>query len=89
MGSSIRLDHASRTELDQLETRYRSRKKWLVITSVLFSAFFVLSALFMKGTTVYMVIQGLFLAVGFVFVSFITESEKKIRAVRRARQQQC
>lgn len=85
MGSSLRLDQASSEELDRLETRYRDRKRWLVVASILFSSFFVLSALLMKETIVYTIMQGLFLAVGFVFVTFITESEKKIRVIRNHR----
>ncbi|MEP1097671.1 MAG: hypothetical protein ABJG78_21310 [Cyclobacteriaceae bacterium] len=69
--------------LGRLEAKYRNRKKRLVMASLLFSVFFVVTALLAQETMLHTVVQGLFLSVGFVFVSFISESEKKLRAVRK------
>jgi len=84
--SSRKLDQANSEELDQLEIRYRNRKKWLVIASFLFSALLVLTAQTVKETMLYTVVQGLFLSVGYLFVSFIGESQKKLQIIRKHRQ---
>ncbi len=81
----MELDFLTKKELDQLELKYRSRRKNLIVLCLVFTAAFVLVVTYLEGLATYNVIQGLYLAVVFVFVSFISETEKKIRKIRSMR----
>ncbi len=77
------IERASPKELQQLLVKQRKKKRNLIVGCLLFTLGFVSLNFFTNGNETQSMIQGFFLAVGFVFVSFISESEKKMRAIRR------
>ncbi len=81
----MKLDFLTMKELDQLELNYKSRRSKLIIWSLVVTVAYVLITKLMDGLVSHSLIQGLYLGGTFVLVSFISETENKIRKIRLVR----
>lgn len=73
----------TKEEKDALIARYRKKKHLLLAVSVVFTLSFVLVAKYADFID-YAVVQGMFLGIGFIFVSWISEVEKKLKKLRHS-----
>lgn len=81
--SDLSLSQGNFEELKKLEAKKKIKRNWLIAASVVFSGLFVLVVKLFPEESLSNVFQGIYFAFGWILVSFISETQRELRLVRR------